>query len=138
MAPKIKGWRQAQSARLLNDIVQGRTVKEIAEKEGVTQRAISYRMNWNEYKDLLVQFSDNLRTLAMERIDRLCNSDDPLDQRAGAQLTVQMLKIFTPHVTQSTELTMSYREESHVQRTNLTPDDDEKLKELILKMDGQP
>ncbi|MDD1469615.1 hypothetical protein MEO43_31275, partial [Dolichospermum sp. ST_sed5] len=134
---KAKGWRQAQSAKLIKGIIEGKTQKEIAESEGVTQRAITYRTQWPEYKEMLVQFSNDLRELAMQRIDELCKSEDPLDKRTGAGLTVAMLKIFPPpRVTQ--EVTMSYREESRVQRDNLTPDDDEKLKELILKMDGQP
>lgn len=138
----LKAWRTLQAGKLLNDIVNKKPVTEIAKEEGVTPRAILYRMEAPEFQTLLSNFASGLVTTAKARIDELWASSDPLDKRTAAQLTVAMAKMFIPRVSHTTSENLNVNlEEKHIQMQQgwdrLSPEKREALKEALIELDRQ-
>ena len=135
-------WQDAQAGKLLRSLAEKKTVAQIAEEEGVTSRAIAYRMQRPLFQEMLAKFTVDLVETALRERDELWASSDPLDKRAAFAGTVSLVKTFSPRISHSTSENLNVNlEEQHikVQRSwdNLSPEEQEKMDEMLIKMDRQ-
>ena len=135
-------WQDAKAGKLLKDLVDKKSVTQIAQEEGGTPRAILYRMSRPAFQEILTKFTADLAEVSQEWIEELHQSDDPLDRRLAAQLKVQMLKIFTPRLNYSDTRNLNINlEERSVKLQqgwdNLSLDERTELKKTLLKMEEQ-
>jgi len=91
---------------IFDGLQEGKSTKEIAEEQGITQRAVYYNMQRPEFQTLVDDMAVKMARNTANWIDELHSSEDPLDRRLAASLSVQLVKSFAPRIVQTTEQTL--------------------------------
>jgi predicted DNA-binding protein YlxM (UPF0122 family) len=97
---------QGRINAIFDGLQQGKEVKEIAEEQGITQRAVYYNMQRPEFQTLIDNMAVGIVRNTESWINELHDSEDPLDKRLAASLSVQLVKSFAPRIVQTTEQTL--------------------------------
>ena len=126
--------------RIINGLVRGDTVTEIAEREGITRTSIHDNMNTPEFQHQMALIGNAISLNVVDWINQLHDSEDPQDRREAARLSVQLMKAYIPKKTESKSESINFNLEArHIQHQggieSLPEDKREELKRTLLELD---